>query len=60
MESSDSKLALLLETDLFSLNGTNFREVVTNNERGCRSITVEVGPKGSRELFKLLLVTKRS
>ena len=57
MESSDSKLALLLGTDLFSLNGTNFREVATNNERGCCSIIVEVGPKGSGELFKLPLVT---
>ena len=57
MESSDSKLALLLGTNLFSLKCTNFRELATNNERGCRSITVEVGPKGSRELLKLPLVT---
>ena len=42
MESSNSKLTLLLGTDLFSLSGTNFAEVVTNNERGCHSITVEV------------------
>ena len=57
MKSNDSKLALLLGTELFSLNGTNFRKKATNNERKCWSIRVEVVPKGSGELFKLLLVT---
>ena len=57
MESSDSKLALLVGTDLFSLNGKKFRKVATNNEGGYHSITVKVGPKGSRELLKLPLVT---
>ena len=57
MESSNSKLALLLGTDLFSLKSTDFQEVATNNKRRCRFITIEVGPKRSRELFKLPLVT---
>ena len=57
MKSNDSKLALLLGTELFSLNCTNFREKSTNNEGGYWSIRVEVVPKGSRELFKLPLVT---
>ena len=57
MESSDSKLALLVGTDLFSFNGKIFCKVATNNEGGCHSITVKVGLKGSRELFKLPLVT---
>ena len=34
----------------------NFHVVATNNEGGCCSITVEVIPKGSVELFKLTLV----
>ena len=56
IELSNSKLALLLGTDLFSLNRANFSEVATNIEGGYHSIAVEVGPKGARELFKLSLV----
>ena len=60
MESSDSKLALLLVTDLFSLNGMNFEKVVTNNELECYSITVEVSLKGFGELFKQPLVIQEA
>ena len=56
IESNDSKLELLLGTDLFSLHGTNFCKVATNNEGGCCPITIEAGPKGSRELFTLALI----
>ena len=56
MESSDSKLSLLLETDLFSFTGEQFKEVAAHNESGYRSIMVEIGQKGSEELFKLPLV----
>ena len=55
MESSNSKLPLLLGMDLLSLNSTNFHDVATNNEVKYHSITVEVVPKGSGELFKLAL-----
>ena len=56
MDLNDSKLSLLMGTNLFSLNGTNSREVATNYKGGCRSIIDKVGPKGSGKLFKLHLV----
>ena len=60
MESSDSKLALILGTDVFSLSDMNFHKVVTDNKGRCCSITVVVGPKGSGKLFKLLLIMQKA
>ena len=55
MKSSDSKLALLLGTDLLLLVGDKFYEIVKCNENGARSSTVAVGSKRSSKLFKMPL-----
>ena len=55
IELSDSKLVLLSGTDLFSLAGEKFHKVGTYNEGSAQLNTVEVGPKGFVELFKILL-----
>ena len=60
MELNDSILALLLGTNLFSIDSMSICEVATNNEGGWCSFTVEVGPKGSRKLVKLPLVTQEA
>ena len=57
MKSNDYILALLLETDLFSLAGDKFRKITTYKESGTQFVTVEAGLKRSKELFRIPLVT---
>ena len=52
-EMSDSKLALLLGTDLFSLAGNTSHEVAAYNNIGARSIKIKVGLKECKGLLKI-------
>ena len=52
-ELSDSKLALLLGTDLFSLAGNTSHKVAAYNKTGVRSIEIKVRLKEYKGLLKI-------
>ena len=58
MELSNSNLMLLLGTNPFSLAGDKFHRVPIYNKSNAQYFTIGIGPKGSKELFKIPLVTK--
>ena len=59
-ELSDSKLALLLGTDLFSLAGNTSHEVAAYNKTGARSIEIKVRLKECKGLLKIPPAKKKA